>query len=109
MQQLDNIVIEHADAAHGDRAHCQFFLAGGPQLADEKNIEWSAQCFGNFVAYRHASARKRENEHIAPTFVSCKLSGELLTGLSTVSEWEVFHGCINCAAAHCRMQAARLR
>ena len=91
---LHDIVIEYTDSAHGDGAHRQFFLAGHAQLADEKNIQRGAQSLGHFVTDRHASAGKRENDYIRSTLVRCKFFGKLLTGLSPVSEWEVFHGWI---------------
>jgi hypothetical protein len=67
------LVIEDARAAGGDRTHCELFVTGDAELADDKDIERRIERAGDFIGDGHAAARQRQHHHIGAVGVSGQL------------------------------------
>ena len=79
-----DIAVEHFGAPAGDGAQGQLWLPRHAQLADDKHVERHLQLSRDFIAYRHASARKREHHHIVAVLVVGELSGQKLASLAAI-------------------------
>src|SRR6185312_11831831 len=81
-------LIEDTGTATSYGAHCQFFMPGRPDLANQEDIEIRRQHLGDFKRYRNTAPRKRQHQRRDVGNQVPELFSENLTGFNTVmKEW----------------------
>ena len=82
----DNSFVQYTNAACGNRAHREFFVARNTELAHNKEVEWGIQFPRDFVGNKNSSPRKSKYQRIWLVFVGLEMSSKDLAGLYTVTE-----------------------
>jgi hypothetical protein len=64
IDETHDLVVDHANAVLADRPHCEFGLVGAPDLADDDDVQWSAERLTDLEGDRHATARQAEDDDV---------------------------------------------
>ncbi len=59
---VDDLAVQHANAAAGNGAHREFFVAGDAEFADDKHVQREAQFAGHLMGDRHAATGQSQDE-----------------------------------------------
>ena len=84
--QADNVVIEDANAAARDRAHCELRLQGDAELPHDEDIEGRAEGRGDFECDRHPAARQTEHEDVAAHGIRAESASEDSAGFAPIGK-----------------------
>ena len=82
----NEVVVEDPHPTARERTHRQLFVPGEPELSNNEDIERNVECRSDFVSYRHAPTRKRQNDHISAIRVRAKLRGEASSRIAAVAK-----------------------
>src|SRR5687768_10673822 len=72
-----NVVAEDTNTARGDRTNGVLGMSRHAEFADDENVEWRVEGFGDFERDWHAASRQRQNDDIVTSGVLPKLRREL--------------------------------
>src|SRR5688572_25903602 len=97
-QVLDQLVIEHANAAAGDGAHRELAVSWHTKLADYEHVERRAERVGHGCGNGHTAPRESEYDDIRASRIGPQQPGELFARFSAITEW---HVSLNEAGVHC--------
>ena len=81
-----DFIVQNADTAGCDRAHCQLLVPRNAQLAHQKNIERRAERTSQLKSDGHPAARQGQDENIRPIGVSRQLLRELAAGIGAIAK-----------------------
>jgi hypothetical protein len=82
-------VVDDAHTAGADRAHGQLVLAGHGQLACHDDVQWGAQCAGDFGGHRYTAARQAQH-HGTQCGQMLHMLGQPTPGLAAIREIHVW-------------------
>ncbi len=70
-QPFDQLLVEHAHSAAGDRAERELFMAGQTELAHDVDVQRDAELAGHLIRHRYAAPRQTKHHDIlAPRVVA---------------------------------------
>ena len=90
MKLIDDIAIDVPNASAGDRAHCQFLMAGNTKLPYDENVDRQSKLFANLACNRYASSRQRQDNGVDLIQIFCELRRKDSTCVGSVPENHVF-------------------
>ncbi len=64
VELVNDVVIEDAGSVTSERAHGEFFVAGSPEFADEKDVEGKVEFAGDLIGYGDTATWEREEERV---------------------------------------------
>ena len=83
-RHLDDLRVEHPDAAGRDGAHRELLVPRHAELPDEEDVERDAELPRDLEADGHASARQREDDDVSAARVSAEPLAEEAPGVGAV-------------------------
>ena len=90
-QRLDDVIAEHPDAAGGNSAHGQLFMARHAEFADQHHVKRCVQCSGYLESNRYPTARQCEHEQVGPSGIGRERGSEPASGMVAVGESRTHH------------------
>ena len=84
-QAAHHVIVDHDDAAAGDRAHRDLFVAGDAELADHEDVEGRPESPGDLVGHRDAAARQAEDHDVVAVAEVPEQAPEHPAGVAAVS------------------------
>jgi hypothetical protein len=83
----DDVLVQNADTARSDRAHCQLAVVGHSEFPDEKHVQGSVERASHLMRHWNAATRQRENDHVIATLETLQSRSQDSTCVSAIIVW----------------------